>query len=115
MGIFGKKDKSDKPDAHVFTGVIGWSNKRVGTEFYHSFEEGRWAERSSRSWGGEVDRPHWGKLLTDTIDDSLSRSGSGGGASEGSDVLVIVLPRFSGIKIGELEKVIRKVLDTQEG
>jgi nicotinamidase-related amidase len=64
-------------------GILGWSNKRAGVEFYHSWEDGRWGRRPGGYAEGEPERGGWGHLLADDIESAL-------GHAEGRPVLVIV-------------------------
>lgn len=57
----------------VHWGVLGWSNKRTGVEFY------RWAEKTIPRHGSE-----WGDLLVYE---------TGVADMEGTPVIVVVLPR----------------------
>lgn len=57
-------------------GLLGWSNKRVGLEFY------RWDPKTIPRHDSE-----WGDLLVDVIRNGM------GYDPEGSPVIVVVLPR----------------------
>jgi len=65
----------------VFWGVLGWGNRRAGTEFYG--EGGRWNKRRSPDRAGQPEP--LGDLLVDVIRGTL------GYDSEGSQVVVVVL------------------------
>ena len=69
--------------AATHEGILGWSNKRAGVEFYHSWEDGRWGRRPGGYAEGEPERGGWGHLLADDIESAL-------GHAEGRPVLVIV-------------------------
>lgn len=70
-------------DAVTFEGILGWSNKRTGVEFYHSWEDGRWGQRTGVYAEGEPPKGGWGHLLADDIESAL-------GHAEGRPVVVIV-------------------------
>jgi hypothetical protein len=71
---------------HIFDGLLGWSNKRTGVEFYHPWEDGRWGRRQSQyDDRDEPERGGWGRLLADDIEGAMRRQ-----RVEGRDVLVIV-------------------------
>lgn len=79
---------SQEPE--VVRGLLGWSNKRPGLEFY------RWDDRTIPRHGTE-----WGDLLIDEIT----------GRPEGSPVIVAVLPRsWSGTEIQAIEKALEEAL-----
>lgn len=67
----------------IVEGILGWSNKRDGVEFYHSGEDGRWGIRPNGHERATDAGPHWGHLLTDDIERAL-------GAAEGRPVVVLV-------------------------
>lgn len=94
----------------VTTGILGWSNKRGGTEFYATQADdsnGRWAKRRTSSYLlDEVERKReadWGDLLVDDLHEK--------GASEGCDVVVVAVPRLSGFDIAQLEDRIHDLID----
>jgi hypothetical protein len=71
-------------DAETFTGILGWSNKRTGVEFYRSWDEGRWGKRQSNyDDSAEPERGGWGVLLADDIETRLKHA-------EGRAVVVLV-------------------------
>lgn len=65
----------------IVRGLLGWSNKRSGLEFY------RYDPRTIPRHSSE-----WGDLLVQIISDGM------GYAPEGSPVVVIVLPRSASEK-----------------
>jgi hypothetical protein len=67
----------------VVSGIIGWSNKRGGVEFYHSWDDGRWGKRIGRYAAGEPEHGGWGRLLADEIEAAL-------GHAEGRPITVLV-------------------------
>jgi hypothetical protein len=68
-------------------GLLGWSNKRTGLEFY------RWDEKLIPRHGSD-----WGELLAQEPEII---------GNEGSTVLVVVLPRsWSGTEIQAVERAI---------
>lgn len=72
---------------HVLRGLLGWSNKRNGLEFY------RWNDKVIPRHGSE-----WGDLLA--LDESLKNA-------EGSPVIVAVLPRS--LSAQGVEEVMRAI------
>jgi hypothetical protein len=77
--------------ARVLRGLLGWSNKRTGLEFY------RYDERTIPRHGSE-----WGDLLA--LEQDFP-------AAEGSPVVVIVLPRQAALEdVERVERQVREVL-----
>jgi len=75
----------------VARGLLGWSNKRSGLEFY------RWDEKIIPRHGSE-----WGELLVNEPEIM---------GNEGSTVFVVVLPRsWSSTEIQAVEKAIEEAV-----
>ncbi len=79
----------------VFRGLLGWSNKRSGLEFY------RFDEKIIPRHGSE-----WGDLLA--LDDALEQA-------EGSPVIVAVLPRNAPLSdvVGAMRAVEQAIHETR--
>ncbi len=77
--------------SEIVRGLLGWSNKRTGLEFY------RWDPKIIPRHGTE-----WGELLADETEIV---------GNEGSAVLVVVFPRsWSDGEIQAVEKAIEKIV-----
>jgi hypothetical protein len=91
MGMGGKGRRRVTGDPEVVRGLLGWSNKRSGLEFY------RWDEKIIPRHSTE-----WGELLVaepEVID------------REGSTVIVAILPRsWSGSDIQAVEAAVRQAV-----
>ena len=79
--------------SEVVRGLLGWSNKRSGLEFY------RWDEKIIPRHGSE-----WGDLLAQEPEVADRRN-------EGCPVIVVVLPRsWSGSDIQAVERAIEEAV-----